>query len=146
VTIRDAPAFWAGVTFAGFGAFTLVQIPHYVVGTATRMGPGYFPMLIAIVLVGLGSVAAWRALAAPVAIRIGPWPLVPLAFVVAGVVAFALLIERAGLIAATLCLVVCACYQRLLRRPLEILAVFVAVALLSAAIFIYGIGLPIALW
>jgi hypothetical protein len=123
----------------------LVQLPHYTLGTATHMGPGYFPMLIAIALVIFGSTAMWRSAHAREAMPVAPWPLGPLFFTTLGVIAFALTIER-GLVPATLLLVGLCCYQRVLRRPLEVVGIFIVVAALSTVVFIYGIGLPIAVW
>jgi len=144
--MKDERQFWAGMMFVAFGVITFVQVPHYAIGSAMHMGPGYFPMLIAIALVVFGATAALRSFNAAAPAAVGKWPLVPLAFVTLGVVAFSALIERAGLIVATLCLILLACYQRVVRRPLEVAAIFIAVAVLTAAVFIYGIGLPIALW
>jgi hypothetical protein len=110
-----------------------------------HMGPGYFPMLIAIALVIFGGTAMWRSFHASEARPVAPWPLAPLLFTTLGVVVFALTIEH-GLVPATLLLVGLCCYQRVLRKPLEVLGIFVAVAVLSTVVFIYGIGLPIAVW
>jgi hypothetical protein len=143
--IKDERQFWAGALFVAFGVFTLAQLPHYELGTATHMGPGYFPMLIAIALVLFGSTAMWRSFHAREAIALAPWPLAPLLFTTTGVIAFALTIEH-GLVLATLLLVGLSCYQRLLRKPLEVVGIFIAVTLLSTLVFIYGIGLPIAIW
>jgi hypothetical protein len=125
--------------------FTLAQLPHYTLGTATHMGPGYFPMLIAIALVIFGSLAIWRSFHARRPVPVGTWPLGPLFFTTLGVVAFALTIEH-GLVPATLLLVGLCCYQRVLRKPLEVAGIFVVVAVLSTLVFIYGIGLPIQIF
>ena len=146
MTIRDQRLFGAGILFVAFGVLTLVQVPGYRLGTATHMGPGYFPMLVAILLVALGALAAWLGLRAPVEAKIGRWPLAPTVFVTAGVLMFSVLIERAGLVVSVLCLVALACYERLVRRPLEVALIAAVVVALTAGVFIYGIGLPIALW
>lgn len=146
MAVKDQRQFWAGIVFLVFGAATLSQLPHYTVGSATQMGPGYFPMLVGAALVIFGAIASWRATVTGEPVRVGPWPVTQLLFVTLGVIAFAFLIERAGLIASVFCLVALSCYERLLRKPLEVLAIFVAIAALSSAVFIYGIGLPIALW
>ena len=50
-----------GAIFIGFGAFFALQSFGLEIGTAFRMGPGYFPLVLAIVLILLGSVIFFRA-------------------------------------------------------------------------------------
>ena len=50
LTIRDQRAFASGVLFLAFAIFFLVTALNYPAGTAARMGPGYFPRPLAIVL------------------------------------------------------------------------------------------------
>lgn len=63
VTLREADAF-SGAVIAVFGAFVLVQslqLSFYLEGVP---GPGFFPALVAIALIGLGAwlvVTRWRA-------------------------------------------------------------------------------------
>jgi len=144
--IRDSREFWAGVAFLALGGFVLVYGRSYPMGTATNMGPGYFPRLLAIILVLLGAIAVGNALRARVPARIGAWPLVPLAFVIAGVLVFAAMIDRTGLVPSVLGLMALSCYARLRRRPVEFLVLCVVVLVLVTGIFIYGIQLPFALW
>ncbi|RUY81986.1 tripartite tricarboxylate transporter TctB family protein, partial [Mesorhizobium sp. M7A.F.Ca.CA.001.10.2.1] len=42
--------------FIGFGAWFALQSLGLEIGTALRMGPGYFPLVLAIVLILLGAV------------------------------------------------------------------------------------------
>ncbi len=60
--IRNKPDFWSGVMFAlvGFGAAIGAQ--QYDMGTAARMGPGYFPFWLGIALALLGIAIALKAL------------------------------------------------------------------------------------
>lgn len=144
--IANERQFWAGVMFVVFGLVTLAQVPQYSLGSVTRMGPGYFPMLVATVLVILGSVGALGAIRTGTQAAVGRWPITPMLFVAAGVLVFAALIERAGLIASVVCLVALSCYRRLRANPLEVAIIAGAVSVLAAAVFVYGVGLPIALW
>jgi hypothetical protein len=65
---------------------------------------------------------------------------------VVGVVLFALLIERAGLIAAIFALVLCSCLRRLRTNPLEVLVVATVLAVFSALVFVYAFGMSMHLW
>ena len=52
--IRNPKDFWAGVLFVAFGTAAIVIAPSYPLGTAARMGPGYFPRMLGILLIVLG--------------------------------------------------------------------------------------------
>lgn len=42
---KNPKDFWSGILFVTFGCAGLWFGRDYVVGTARRMGPGYFPLL-----------------------------------------------------------------------------------------------------
>jgi hypothetical protein len=67
--IKNPKDFWAGLMFIGFGLFTVVwSLTHYQMGTAVRMGPGYFPVMLGGLLAVLGAaVFAESVLARPAA-------------------------------------------------------------------------------
>jgi Tripartite tricarboxylate transporter TctB family len=46
--------FFAGLIFIGFGLAAIIIGSNYSLGTAARMGPGYFPRILGIVLLLLG--------------------------------------------------------------------------------------------
>ena len=47
--------------FIFFGAFFAIQSLGLEIGTAFRMGPGYFPLVLAIVLIVLGAIILVQA-------------------------------------------------------------------------------------
>ena len=145
IRVTNEKEFWAGVVFVTIGAAALSQLPKYKIGQATNMGPGYFPMLLGFVLVFLGAIAAFRGLTMTSADKIRRWPLTPLFFVTVGALAFSFLLERFGLAAATLALVTSSCYERVWRRPLEVIMIYVIMLILTTGIFIYGIKLPVSI-
>src|SRR5437879_6360736 len=51
--IRAPKDFWAGVMFLGFAVVAVLAARGYSLGSADRMGPGYFPLLLGLVLGGL---------------------------------------------------------------------------------------------
>src|SRR5258705_9300633 len=54
--IKSPKDFWAGIMFIGFGAFFVAwSLTHYQMGTAVRMGPGYFPTMLGGLLAVLGA-------------------------------------------------------------------------------------------
>ena len=55
--IKNPRDFWAGVMFIVFGClFAGVALTSYKMGTAARMGPGYFPFVLGALLVILGAI------------------------------------------------------------------------------------------
>ena len=62
--IRHPKDFFAGLLFIAFGIAAIVIGSNYALGTAARMGPGYFPRILGILLIALGPCAR-AARAAP---------------------------------------------------------------------------------
>lgn len=61
--IKDKQDFWAGVMFIALGIGFAVQATQYTMGTAARMGPGYFPFWLGIVLSLMGALVLLTSLA-----------------------------------------------------------------------------------
>jgi hypothetical protein len=143
--IRDSKQFWSGLLFAATGAGALWTLP-LPLGTVKSMGPGYFPMLLGIglLLVGISSVVL--SFRASEIIRIDRLSLVPVFFILSGVVIAALLIDNYGLALSLLVLVLTTCYSRVLRHPIEITIIYLVVLLMTWGVFIYLIQLPIKLF
>lgn len=132
----------AGLVFLliGAGAFTLAH--DYDIGTATNMGPGYFPAALGIALMLIGAASLARGLRGQPE-PINPVNVLPLVQIVAGVLGFAALLERAGLVAAIAALIACACLARIPSRPIEVLVTFLVLAAFSVVVFIRVLHLPL---
>jgi hypothetical protein len=145
VKIGSQKDFWAGLMFIGFGILAIVVSRDYPMGTATRMGPGYFPTYVGAILIVIGVITtglAYRA-GGP---GIGRWGWRPLLWLSAAFAAFGLLIEGAGFVLALLALIIASSLAGRDTRPLE-LAVLIAVLITgSMALFIYGLELPYRLF
>ena len=62
--IPQSKDFWAGILFLGFGVLALYIARNYTMGSAVRMGPGYFPTALGWILSFLGVVIGVRGLIA----------------------------------------------------------------------------------
>ena len=105
--IRNEKDFWAGVMFLCFGLFFAGFGRRYTFGTAARMGPGYFPVVLGGLLALLGVAIALGALSARAAAeRVGGWVWRPLLLVIVPALLFGLLLPVLGLVACIVVLVV----------------------------------------
>lgn len=135
--------FCAGAIFLLIGLFGVYAASDYQLGSATHMGPGYFPTCLSILLALLGVVAMVQALRRE-RVRLPSWEWRDLAFMTLGVVLFGLLIDRAGLLAASAGLILPACYARLRRHPIEAAVLWFVLTGFAGAIFIDAFGMPFA--
>ncbi len=56
--VTNQKDFWAGIMFIAFGAFFSIHGREYKFGEAARMGPGYFPTALGVILVVIGLILA----------------------------------------------------------------------------------------
>ena len=144
--IRNPTDFWTGLAFGGFGlSVSLYAATHYNVGTAIRMGPGYFPTAVGalVALLGLALAIGALRLDGPRLPRLRWRP--TLLVLVAGV-AFGYLLKPLGLVLATAALVLVSALGGHEFRWREALALAAALAAFAVAVFVYGLGLPFPLW
>ncbi|MCG6122825.1 MAG: tripartite tricarboxylate transporter TctB family protein [Microvirga sp.] len=134
----------AGLLFVGLGAGAIAIASGYPLGTAMRMGPGYFPILVAAMIVALGlAVTVAGLMRGGGAERFGAIPWRPLFCVLAGVAVFALTIGRFGLIPAVTAMTLIARFSEPMGSKLELAGLVVALNAVAYAIFIYGLNLPL---
>jgi hypothetical protein len=62
VKIKNPQDFWAGLMFMAFGLFfVIVALMFYQMGSAVRMGPAYFPVVLGGLLAVLGAIVFARS-------------------------------------------------------------------------------------
>ncbi len=143
--VKDQRDFWSGILFIAFGCAGLWIGRDYPVGTLTRMGPGFFPMMMCVALLGIGLFLAARSLvvAGEPLERTALWPQL---LILAAIVAFGLLIERVGLAVAVIAVAAVSGIAAQGLRWFELIALCLAMAAVSIALFVYLLGQPIAVW
>jgi hypothetical protein len=144
--VRSQREFTAGLIFFCIGSVWLAGSLDHRIGSATAMGPGYFPLVVSLVVAALGIGSVIRSLTLADADTLEPWPLAALLFVLGGVVGFGLLLQSAGLIAAAAVLILLSCWSRLRTQPSETLLLAVALIALVSGIFVFGLGMPVDLY
>jgi hypothetical protein len=143
--IRAPKDFWSGVMFCGFAATAILAARGYSLGSAGKMGPGYFPLLLAGVLGGLGAILIGRSVVLD-GEPVSRLHLFPLAVIAAAVCLFGLLIEPLGLVVALAVSIVLSAWAGPQFRLTETVALTAALILFSVAVFVYGLGLPFDIW
>ena len=140
--IKSQKDFWSGVLFMAFGLGVLAIARHYPFGTTTRMGAGFFPMVLASVLAIFGLIIVVKACVAKRRSDITNTALVPL-LVIAATVLYGALVQEAGFVAVTFISVLVA--ARASRRGgwASQLLLAAGTTLCCFLIFIQGLGLPL---
>ena len=135
----------AGLIFVAIGlAFGSMAI-ELQLGTARRMGPGYFPFILAIALVVLGAAIAWQGMRQP-AQAIGSMPWRALLLIVATPILFGLTLRGVGLVPAIFGVVLISAAASTMSRLVPTILLSVALAIFCAVVFIEGLNLPIRLF
>lgn len=132
----------AGAIFL-IGIYVLLKGGGYQLGTLSRMGPGYLPVLLGILIAAAGAALVWRAWRVPRTDVAAPIPLRDFLPVMAGLFAFALTAERLGFVPATAALIV---LSSLGERPVrygEIALTAAVTCLAGYLIFVYGLNVPL---
>lgn len=92
--IKSQKDFFAGLMFMAVGVAFAWGATTYNVGEAARMGPGYFPLVLGILLAALGGFIVFEALVVETedGEKIGPWAWRPLCFILLANFAFGVLL------------------------------------------------------
>ena len=143
--IRHPKDFVAGLMFAAVGAAAILIAANYPLGTAARMGPGYFPRILGILLIVLGAALALRALKLNGSPLPG-WHWRPVLIVLGSVVLFGLIVIKVGLALSTVILIVLSSAASMEFRPKEALVSGIALAVLSIAVFVIALKLQMPIW
>jgi hypothetical protein len=145
ISIRSSEDFGAGVLFTIVGGVVLVIGQRYALGTLSKMGPGFFPTMLSIGLIGTGLVLLVRGLSID-GPSIGRPALRSNLFIVAAIIAFGLMIGVAGIVPTVLVTVFLSAFAYREVRWREVLPLAVFLAAFSVAVFIYLIGQPLSIW
>jgi hypothetical protein len=144
--IKSPKDFWAGLMFIGVGGFfALWAWTHYQMGTAVRMGPAYFPIVLGGLLVVLGVLVFLESLAME-----GPpvpaFHFRPLILISAACVVYGYVMKPLGLVAATAALVFISAYGGHEFKWKEVSILYVVLIIFSVLVFVKGLTLPFPLW
>jgi hypothetical protein len=137
----DATNASCGALFIVGGLFFAYQSWIMDIGTALRMGPGYFPLLLAGILVLVGIVILIQAT------RVQGEPMGPLAWrgmllILPSPIFFGLTVRGLGFLPAVFCAAFIASFASARMKPLTALIISACVTIFAYLVFSKGLGLP----
>lgn len=138
-----SPDFLSGIAFMAVGLGVALISQDYELGSLARVGPGFFPMMLGIFLTGIGALVAFRALPTPASSDPIHLKLRPTLCLIAAVLCFMALVERAGFVPAAFGASFIAMYADRTARLTRVLTVAALLTLLSLAIFVWALGMPL---
>lgn len=141
INYRDAAA---GGIFIVIAAFFALETRELAIGSALRMGPGYFPLLLAGVLGALGLIILLKAVGKEQSPLTGvPWR--GAIFILLAPIVFGLTVRGLGLAPAIALVVAISAFAS--RKATLLLAVLLTVSLtiFCVLVFSYGLGMPLPL-
>jgi hypothetical protein len=141
VPLHDNKNIMAGLFFLGTGGLGLFMAQDYPMGTALRMGPGYFPIVLSAMIILFGIYCLIQGLLKPEPLP-GHWSVRALIILPVATIIFGLLMEHAGFIPALIALVLVSAYAGKEFKFVEVLLLAIGLTIASWALFIWGLGLP----
>lgn len=137
--------FLTGALLIAIGAGAFYMALAFPFGSALRMGPGYFPRILAGILIAFGVFILVRGLIRGERVE-GRWGWKPLGFIVVALLAFGWTMENFGFFPALAALFLIGSLAGNEFSLKEVLVLTVVMSIFAWAVFIYGIGLPYPLF
>ena len=139
--IRAPKDFWSGLGFIAFGAAATLVARDYPMGSATRMGPAYFPTILGALLALIGVIVVVRSflIAGP---PISGFSWKPLAYVTVATALFGMLVRPGGLALAVIVLTVLSALASRHFTARTALLLSLGLAVFSVIVFVKALGLP----
>jgi hypothetical protein len=132
-----------GLLAVALGLYVLAESFQYPMGSMLRMGPGFFPCVVATIIVLLGLALTASSFRARPKTGGGEIRLRSVFAIGFGIVLFALLLERVGLIPATLTLVMVSSLAEPRWRPRRAAMLALAMTTFIYVLFILVLHVPI---
>jgi hypothetical protein len=140
--IHNPKEFWSGVMFLAFGLAAVYIGQDYKLGTAGRMGPGYFPTILGGILAFIGLVEVIRSFLSKGEVM-ERFAIKETALVLLAVVLFGFLVRGAGAVISVFLLVLVSAYASRDFKWKSTILVAIGAAIFCVLVFTIGLGLPI---
>lgn len=145
VNLWENKDFLAGLLMIIIGAIAFYMALDYPFGSALRMGPGYFPRVLAGMFITFGIVVGLRGLRIKEKVE-GIWGWKALALITAAFVAYGWLMDRIGMIPSLVVLFFVSALAGHEFRLKEVIILTLVMIVFAWAVFIWGLGMPYRLF
>lgn len=155
MNIKSQKDFFSGLMFTVIGVAFAWGATSYNVGSGARMGPGYFPLMLGVILAVFGAVIMFKALVVETESgdKIGTWAWRPMGFIIGANILFGILLgglpsirlPAMGMIAGIYVLTVVASLAggRIKLKEVLILATILSVGSYLAFIMLLKLQFPV---
>ena len=146
--IKSERDFWSGLMFTVVGIVFAVGATNYSMGSSARPGPGYFPLLLSIILAILGGIVLFKSLTIETegGDPIGSIAWRPLLVIVVGIAVFGVALPRLGMVITVPILIVISSFAGDEFKWKGVAINAVVLTAFSWLIFVAGLKLTIPLW
>ncbi|MEN7526219.1 MULTISPECIES: tripartite tricarboxylate transporter TctB family protein [unclassified Cupriavidus] len=145
--IRSQKDFASGLMFILVGLSFSFVARGYSMGTAAKMGPGYFPFWLGIVLAILGALVLWGSLSSKAENdQLARWDLKILLWILGSVVLFGLLLKPLGMVLSVVVLVLVSSMASHEFSWKGAVLNAIILVIISLGAFVYGINLQMPVW
>jgi len=139
---RNPKDLWTGIIYIFFGTAAIIIARDYGMGTAHKMGPAYFPVVLSVLLIAIGIISLVRSFVKP-GTPIGRYAFKGLLLVTASTVLFGLIVRGAGLVIALPLLVIISSYASKKFSWKHSFATATVLTVFCILIFLKGLGVPL---
>ena len=143
--IKSPKDFWAGLMFSALGLFFLIVARNYRMGSATSMGPAYFPIVLGGLMAVLGGIVFLQSFVVR-GEKVSAISFRQIFFIVLSLLVFGYLLKPIGMVIALALLVVVSAFAGHEFKLKEVLLLSAALIILSVLVFVKGLGLSFPLW
>jgi hypothetical protein len=131
----------AGVLFVIFGAIFGITALGLEMGTSLRMGPGYFPTVLAVLLTLLGLAIVFTSIGKD-GDAVGSYAWRGMVFILAAPIFFGLTVRGLGFVPSIFFTTLIAAMAGLKMKPLYAVGLALGVTIFTTLVFSYALGLP----
>jgi hypothetical protein len=136
----------AGLAFIGFGLFFALGALSYNVGSPVRMGPGFVPLALGIILVGLGLLIIVKGWIAGEGDEIGEISWRAVVLITASIILFGIAVRPLGLVPSLFASTLLAGLAPRKSGIVVPIAIAVGLTVLSVLIFVVALQLRLPLF
>ena len=133
--------FLAGLLLLGFGTLGMYLALDYPFGSSLRMGPGYFPRVLAGIIIGFGVFVMVRGILSNERVK-GVWGVKALVLISLAFILFGWIMDRYGMIPALIVMFLVGARAGHEFKLIEVVILTVLMSIFAVALFVYGLGLP----